>query len=55
MQRNLKKAEELLMSVRSRDPTFHSSRYISDWPTVKSVFACRLFPGDHLPAADRAE
>lgn len=51
---NLKKAEELLMSVRSSVTYFHSSRYISDLANGEICVAVG-YSGDIFQAADRAD
>lgn len=51
---DLKKAEELLMSVRSSVRYFHSSRYISDLANGDICVAVG-FSGDVFQAADRAD
>lgn len=50
---NLKKAEELLMSVRGSVTYFHSSRYISDLANGEICVAVG-YSGDVFQAADRA-
>ncbi|PAU88088.1 spermidine/putrescine ABC transporter substrate-binding protein PotF [Pseudomonas sp. WN033] len=51
---DLKKAEDLLMSVRSHVTYFHSSRYISDLANGEICVAVG-YSGDVFQAADRAE